>query len=89
MKIKTAGDLFTTSARGSLSRARLFWKRKRGVKAAISSLRKRPRISFSSGHTESSINVLLWTPYEQPEACSRTISRDLFHRHPEPNIWGW
>ena len=54
---KTAGNLLTTSARGSLSRARLFSKRKRSVKAAPSSLRKCLRISFSWAHRESSINV--------------------------------
>ena len=65
-----------------------FSKRKRSVKAAPSSLRKRLRISFSSGRTESLVNVPLWPGplYEQPLGCSRTVPRDLLHHHPEPNI---
>ena len=55
-----------------------FLKRKRTLKAAPSSLRKRLRISFSLGHTESSINVPLCGPlYEQPVGCSGTVQRDL------------
>ena len=70
-----------------LSRARLFSKRKKSVKAAPSSFSRNVCVYYFLQAIQSHQSMCLYGPlYEQPVGWSRTVPRDLLHRHPEPNI---
>ena len=87
---KTAGNLLTASARGSLSRARLFSKRQRTVnRKRRLHLRRSENVCVYHflEATQSHQSMCLYEPfYKQSEGCSGTVQRDLLHQHPEPNI---
>ena len=84
---KTAGDLMTTSATGSLRALASL------ACPSIFEMKKECKgCTFVGQKTSAYIiqshqSMYLYDPlYEQPVGCSRTVPRDLLHRHPEPNI---
>ena len=92
MKIKTALDLLTISARRSLSRARfacvlVYFRNEKGVQRLELRRSENVCVHHFLQAIQSHQSVCLYGPlYEKPVGCSGTVQRDLCSAIRNPNI---